>query len=385
MKTNSLIIFASIVLLVSMASPVFASEYDTCDAVCIMDSSWDGTKYVNPGETYWLKAQINPNEKLHVKIFYYDDSIVHEKTYTPDEDGIVLVEYTSPNNEDSLSFYRVAMTVVGNPAKVAGSIFRIGETYPADLIRFSSTPSLYDAKPGDTVQLFTESNRWDNPVEPYSKIKLTLLDPNKAQIFQRQVITDEIGNFEESFTITQNGFYNLIVEDQDKRNAYLFPTNLDTVKTITAEGQDFEIIFGHSTNDGIEFIIHDLAFDQQKKSLTVTVENPDERNVRFDVKIPHKFLDGNMTTVVDGNLRTDIEQRHIQGYSLTYLSLFPGNHTVQILGTSAIPEFDTIAMLVLLVSVIPLILFSKLKGALLACCAKVELFVDSKSRIRNGY
>ena len=96
MKTNSLIIFASIVLLVSMASPVFASEYDTCDAVCIMDSSWDGTKYVNPGETYWLKAQINPNEKLHVKIFYYDDSIVHEKTYTPDEDGIVLVEYTSP-------------------------------------------------------------------------------------------------------------------------------------------------------------------------------------------------------------------------------------------------------------------------------------------------
>ena len=382
MKTNTSIIFASIVLLISITNPVFASEYGICDTICILDSSWDGTKYVSPGETYWLKAQIQSDEKLHVKIFYYDDSIVYEKTYIPDDDGIVLVEYTSPNNEDSLSFYRVAMMVVDNPAKVAGSVFRIGETYPPLLIRFLSVPSLYDVKPGNTIQLFTETNRWDNPVEPYSKIKLTLLDPNKAQVFQRQVIADELGNFEESLTITQKGFYKLIVEDQNKRNAYLFPTNRDTTKTITAEGQDFEIIFGHPTNDGIEFIIHDLIFDQQKKSLTVTVENPDEHNVRFGVKIPHRFLDGNMTMIVDGNLRTDIEQRHIEGYSLTFFSLLPGNHTAQIIGTSAIPEFDTIVMWVLFVSFISLILFFRL-SVMLNNDVKTELFTDSKLRIRN--
>ena len=109
--------------------------------------SYYGTKHMNPGETYWLKAQIQPDEKLHLKIFYYDDSIVYEKTYTPDDNGIVLVEYASPNNEDSFSFYRVAMMVEGNPTKGVGSVFRIGETYPADLIRFLSVPSLYDAKP----------------------------------------------------------------------------------------------------------------------------------------------------------------------------------------------------------------------------------------------
>ncbi|MCV0413220.1 PEFG-CTERM sorting domain-containing protein [Nitrosarchaeum sp.] len=327
-----------------------------CVSICILESSWDGTKYVNPGETYWLKVQIQPSEKLHIKIFYYDDSIVHDKIYTPNDEGIVLVEYTSPKNEDSLSFYRVAMMVENNPLNVAGTIFRIGDTYPTDLIRFSSVPNLQDATSGDTIQLFTESNRWDNPIEPYSKLTLTLINPHGIQVFQKQVTANELGQFTDLFTITEKGFYKLVVEDQKRRNVHIFPLNHDTKKIITAEGKDFEITFGHPTREGIEFSIHNMVFDQQGKSLTAFVENPAEDNVRFDIKIPHEFLDGNMTTIVDGNIRTDIEQKHILGYSSTFFLLPAGNHTVQIIGTSAIPEFESIVLVILAVSILPIVL-----------------------------
>ena len=84
-----------------------------------------------------------------------------------------------------------------------------------------------------------------------------------------------------------------------------------------------------------------------------------DQNVRFEVSIPHEFLNGNMTTLLDGKLRSDIEQRHILDSSTTVFSLPPGEHVVEIVGTSAIPEFQAIAMFVLFVSILPVILLRK--------------------------
>ena len=83
--------------------------------------------------------------------------------------------------------------------------------------------------------------------------------------------------------------------------------------------------------------------------------NPTDWDVRFEISIPHEFLNGNMTTLLDDTLRTDISQRHNLGHSITVFSLPPGNHTVEILGTSAIPEFQTIAMMILGVAIVSII------------------------------
>ena len=104
------------------------------------------------------------------------------------------------------------------------------------------------------------------------------------------------------------------------------------------------------------FSVDDMVFDQQGKSLKILTNNPTNDNVRFEISIPHEFLSGDMTTLLDEKLRSDIEQRNILGYSITVLSLPPGNHTVEIVGTSAIPEFQTITMVILAASIVPIIL-----------------------------
>jgi len=362
MKTRLLI---AIVIIGIIFAGIFEISYaDTdCDvSICVLESSWDGTQFVNPGETYWLKAQIQPDEKLDVKIFYYDDSIVHEKIYEPDEEGKVLIEYTSPKKEESLSFYRVAMMIEGDRSKTAGDVFRVGDTHPNDLFPVQTNSSLYNARIGESIQLESHNNdRWGMPLPPYYQFDVTLINPSGDIVYQNKIVTDEFGDFTDTITITEKGFYKLILRDDTKRQVRVFPLNFETIKIIHAEGKDFEITFGHSTREGIEFIIHDLIFDQQGKSLTIFVENPDEKNVRFDVKIPHEFLNGNMTTIVDDMVRDDIEQEHILNYSSTFFLLESGNHTVQIIGTSAIPEFETITAMILAVSILPIIFVSRRK------------------------
>ncbi len=332
---------------------------EPCDAICILGASWDGTEFVDPGETYWLDVKIPPTEKLHVKILYYDDSIVLDKIYTPDENGLVRIQYTSPDSEDAFSYYRVAMHINNKPDTNAGTIFRIGDTYGRGFFPVVTQPYSGTAKVGDTLHLHSNNNnRWGVPMPPHHTFNVTLYSPSGNMVHHQSITTDELGNFEDSFTIMESGFYKLVLQDKDYKQIRYFPKNFDTVKTITAEGKDFELKFGFQ-DDGIMFNIDDIKFDQNAKSLKIIANNPTHKDVRFQVLIPHEFLNGNMTTMLDGSLRPDISQKHILGYSNTVFSLPPGNHTVQIVGTSAIPEFQTIAVLVLASAVIPIILLRK--------------------------
>ena len=139
-----------------------------------------------------------------------------------------------------------------------------------------------------------------------------------------------------------------------------FPRNFDVVKTINAEGKDFDFKFGFE-DSGIMFNVNDMVFDQEGKSLKILANNPTNDFVRFELSIPHEFLNGNMTTLMDGELRTDFDQRHVLGHSITVFKLPPGEHTIEITGTSAIPEFQTMAMMILMISIVVLVLFSKIK------------------------
>lgn len=351
--------FLAISLFVLGFVGVSFADSENCEiSICIEEASWDGTEYVNPGETYWLKTKINPDEKLHVKILYYDKTIVHEKIYEPNEKGEVLIEYTSPDNEDSLSYYRVDMHIDMSPDIRTGTIFRIGDTYDLGFFPIQVHPS-QDAKPGDTIHILDDNdNRWSMPMPPNYSFNATLYDPFGNMVYHNTVTTDTFGDFNDSFSITETGFYKLVFEDDDSQQVSFFPRNFDVMKTISAEGKDFDFNFGFEDR-GIMFNVNDMIFDQQGKSLKIMTDNPTNDYVRFELSIPHEFLNGNMTTLMDGELRTDFDQRHILGHSITVFKLPPGEHTVEIIGTSAIPEFQTIAMFVLLVSILPVILLGK--------------------------
>ena len=66
-----------------------------------------------------------------------------------------------------------------------------------------------------------------------------------------------------------------------------------------------------------------------------------------------------MTTIIDDVIRTDFRVKQIPDYSWTTFHINPGNHTLQITGTTAIPEFETLASLILVLSLVPVFLWAK--------------------------
>jgi len=124
--------------------------------------------------------------------------------------------------------------------------------------------------------------------------------------------------------------------------------------TITEEGKEFTV-----TVNGYSFIPQNVTCDKEKKTLTLELDTSDPfRQVDFD--IPAELLDGDFTVLVNG-IEREGNMKKTDGY--THFAPWPGedNHTViEVIGTSAVPEFGFLAFTVLVFSVLSIILVSRL-------------------------
>jgi len=154
---------------------------------------------------------------------------------------------------------------------------------------------------------------------------------------------------------TRLGFYTILVtgqyEEKDHTVGIEFPHNTKNY-TITAEGKDFHVYV-----DAWSAIPLDIEFDQQNKKLTLDIDTSDSYK-RAEIFISHELLDGEFTFFVNGVQRTDIETYKETGYSYISPGIVTDKTKIEIIGTTAIPEFP-VAALVLVASIITTIFFSK--------------------------
>ena len=102
-----------------------------------------------------------------------------------------------------------------------------------------------------------------------------------------------------------------------------------------------------------------MNFDQPNKTMTIELDTSDAKK-RFGIHFPHNLLDGELTVLVNGDVLFDnysINKRHDE--TMVRVDANSDFTTVEIIGTSAIPEFQTIVMLILMISVLPVILLRK--------------------------
>lgn len=104
---------------------------------------------------------------------------------------------------------------------------------------------------------------------------------------------------------------------------------------ISAEGRDFEVrVDGWYSNPS------QLQFDKEAKKIVLQTDSPDPLK-RIDISIPHELLDGSFKILVNG-VEQDLENgsiKKIEGYTLFNLKLDEGTSMIEIIGTTAIPEF----------------------------------------------
>jgi hypothetical protein len=231
-------------------------------------------------------------------------------------------------------------------------------------------PIKYDFGPGFMTEKainFTAKTAYNGcgPLLPNVPIKAEIKRYNlqKGQWMEtlatKQVVSDENGIYNVSFDPIglRAGYYSVLLTSNyqgvEQTVGFQTPNNIKNF-TISEEGKEFIV-----TVDGWYFIPLDIVFDKENKKLSLDLDTSDPfRRVAFTV--PNELLDGKFTVLVNGQER-DANAQKYEGY--TSFSPWPGedNHTtIEIIGTSAVPEFP-VTGIILVASMVTILMITRTK------------------------
>lgn len=131
-------------------------------------------------------------------------------------------------------------------------------------------------------------------------------------------------------------------------------TGLKKDFTIETSGYDFKV------ETVANFEINDVQFSRDGKKLTFDMTNSLENNLA-EIQIPINLIDGDITVFLNG---TEIFPQIRKNDSISFIVLEfngTGHNTMEIIGTTYLPEFSGIALLVLGVAFSTVFLSRKFK------------------------
>jgi hypothetical protein len=190
------------------------------------------------------------------------------------------------------------------------------------------------------------------------KAEIKKYDPKTSQwletIATQNVVSDENGYYDIYFEPIgrQAGYFSVLFTSEYPGVEHTFgietPHNIKNF-TISAEGKNFDVVA-----DAWYSIPLKAEFNQQEKKLVVDVDTSDSFK-RIALTVPHELLDGEFVIFVNGVERTDIGYSKIKGYTTFGFEENSDKTRIEIIGTSAIPEFGPLSSLILVVSLISMI------------------------------
>lgn len=194
------------------------------------------------------------------------------------------------------------------------------------------------------------------------KAEIKKYDPRTSQwletVATQNLVSDENGYYEVYFEPIgrQAGYFSVLFTSEYQGVEHTFgigtPHNIKNF-TISAEGKNFDVIV-----DSWYSIPLSVEFNQQEKKLAVDVDTSDSFK-RIALTVPHELLDGEFVIFVNGVERTDIWYTKVTGYTTFGFESNTDKTHIEIIGTSAIPEFGMITALVLTISILLIVTFSR--------------------------
>ncbi len=126
--------------------------------------------------------------------------------------------------------------------------------------------------------------------------------------------------------------------------------------SVKAEGHDFDVqVASNSTSVG------NLNFDEQNKKLSFTVQGDAGTKGVTEVTIPKSLLSGDLTVIIDGQAMAQsdvVETANTDTDTTLELNYHHSTHQIDIVGTNAVPEFSSLASLVLVASILAVVVLS---------------------------
>ena len=126
---------------------------------------------------------------------------------------------------------------------------------------------------------------------------------------------------------------------------------------------------GKQTGDGSTFFNVEYDFN---RLLSVTSINEDQKSITFEIigdaqsdnhdlelRLPSKLIDGNFVIWVDGEKFSNYEQIQDGDLNVLYIPLDADSKLLTIMGTSIVPEFGAMSMVIFGISIISMIILNQ--------------------------
>ena len=239
---------------------------------------------------------------------------------------------------------------------------------------FTVETSKHLYKPGDNVKI--EGSIWSGLITELggaNQISLQVLDNNGTVVNDGKAQINSDGQYSTEFILPANA----------KQGAYTINAKIDasadlvgslTLKAqgslqssakfvvvspnafaVKAEGKDFDVnVASNST-------VSNVQFNGQAKKISFTVSGETGTKGTTDIVIPKSLLSGNISVMIDGQVMSQsdvIVTNDTQDETTLEINYHHSTHTIDIVGTNAVPEFGQLASIVLGISVMSIIVFS---------------------------
>ncbi|HEX5457903.1 MAG TPA: MG2 domain-containing protein [Candidatus Nitrosotalea sp.] len=231
-------------------------------------------------------------------------------------------------------------------------------------------------KPGDSVTI--EGSLWSSLISSLgnvSTVSIQVADNGGNMVYSGNGTIDANGDYSAAFVLpsdAKNGAYTVNVnadvsadvldalslkaKSDLSSSTKIVVVNPNAIK-VRAEGKDFDVeVASNSTT------VNNINFDEQNKKLSFTVQGDTGTKGVTQITIPKSLLNGDLTVMIDGHAmaQTDVVKTVDTDTETTLeLNYHHSTHQIDIVGTNAIPEFSTVASLVLVVSVMSVIVLSQ--------------------------
>lgn len=162
-----------------------------------------------------------------------------------------------------------------------------------------------------------------------------------------------------SYKFVKSGTYDYFCSIHPWMTGTVNVKKIETMKVLHNVGADAGD--GKTTFD-VEYLLEktlaSAAVDEIEKTVTFTMAGVGTDSDLFVVKLPKNLISGDLLVWVDNQQITNFEQTEDGGINTLTIPLTAKSETVTILGTTIVPEFGPIAVMIFVIAIIATVLVS---------------------------
>ncbi len=302
---------------------------------------------------------------------------VKTETKTKDESNSSQASQKSEAKSEAKTEMKTSVGNIAVSAKgdIAASV-GLPTKYPMPAVSAKSSVGLQTNqhlyKPGDSVSI--QGSLWTELLSGSNNniVTIKVFDKTKNVIYDVDTQITADGTYSTEFSLhpdAAKGSYTVTVElDSNVTD----PTGIkiqssvgSSTKIVVVPPHVFKIdVKDHGNFDvkvATNSTVNSVKFDGEEKKVSVVVEGQSGTKGVSHISIPKSMVSGNMKIMIDGELVANdktIVTANTETETEIEISYEHSIHTIDVIGTQAIPEFGTITVMVLMIALVSIIAIS---------------------------